>query len=228
MSPNTAQKTTSNKITPNNYIRHQLPPPMSDTAPCPGVFGQDGCFDKPQPCILATAPRMMASPINMETHGSCFHVTPATAPSSGALDQDDYAQHKRPGKSATKKHPSWLAQQAYTGAYCTVRSRMVRDTGRAVVALPSNSLSELGLMILRRASRSGEAEFTIDGTVVAVEMNMKFPGWFLRWNAHSQCFASLNEERIASAFDGFIEQLKAIERSECAPMSDMVPMCNLN
>eukprot|EP00928_Gymnodinium_smaydae_P039617 TRINITY_DN27025_c0_g1_i1.p1 TRINITY_DN27025_c0_g1~~TRINITY_DN27025_c0_g1_i1.p1 ORF type:complete len:244 (-),score=31.92 TRINITY_DN27025_c0_g1_i1:354-1025(-) len=223
MSPGMAQKATSNKITPNT-VRHQFQPPMPDAATGSGMFGPDGRFGEPQPCILATAPNV-GSTMKVDTYGSRYHVALGTAPGSG--DQED-AHHKRPGKSASKKHPSWLAQQAYKGAYCTVRSRLSRGTGRAVFALPSNSVSELGLMMLRQASQSGEAIFPIDDIAVTLEMNMKFPGWFLRWNMPSQRFALLTEERIANAFDGFIEQLIAIERSECAPTSDRVPMCNLN
>eukprot|EP00928_Gymnodinium_smaydae_P087415 TRINITY_DN7167_c0_g3_i2.p1 TRINITY_DN7167_c0_g3~~TRINITY_DN7167_c0_g3_i2.p1 ORF type:complete len:251 (+),score=30.24 TRINITY_DN7167_c0_g3_i2:91-753(+) len=216
----TALKTTSPSFTPNNF-RHQLQPPWPEMSTGSGVLGLDGCSGMQQPCILATAPTCVLHEKG-KTHGNYDHATLASAP-----DADD-APRAKPRKAAPKRHSSWLAQQAYVGAYCTVRSTLTRGAGRAVVALPSNSISELGLIMLRQASGSSDAVLTIDGIAVTVEMNMKFPGWFLRWDVPSGRSAALSEERIASKFDTFIEQLVAIERSECAPTDEMVPTCNLD
>eukprot|EP00928_Gymnodinium_smaydae_P087414 TRINITY_DN7167_c0_g3_i1.p1 TRINITY_DN7167_c0_g3~~TRINITY_DN7167_c0_g3_i1.p1 ORF type:complete len:236 (+),score=20.82 TRINITY_DN7167_c0_g3_i1:67-708(+) len=213
MSPLTVpKKATSNK---------NMPMPAAATGS--GAFGSDDSLGKCQPYIHAKVPGSGSSKQG-ESHGNCHSVILATAPSSCAPDQGN-AHCGRPGASATKKHTSWLAQQPYASVNCTVRMRISCGVGRAVVTSPSNSVSELGLMMLRQGSRSS---LTIAGIDISVEMNMKFPGWFLRWDVPSGRSAALSEERIASKFDTFIEQLVAIERSECAPTDEMVPTCNLD
>eukprot|EP00928_Gymnodinium_smaydae_P045143 TRINITY_DN30133_c0_g1_i1.p1 TRINITY_DN30133_c0_g1~~TRINITY_DN30133_c0_g1_i1.p1 ORF type:complete len:295 (-),score=41.29 TRINITY_DN30133_c0_g1_i1:333-1217(-) len=135
---------------------------------------------------------------------------------------------KQLGKATRRKPRNYVWRAGlhdYTGKHCIVRKSA--HNGIALVTLPSVSLSQLGVETLRQESGNGEASVTIEGITVHVEEHLKYPGWYLRWNASSKKDTPITEEMIARKFDPFIEQLRFIELGEIAPQGDRVPVCNL-
>eukprot|EP00928_Gymnodinium_smaydae_P093938 TRINITY_DN7830_c0_g3_i1.p1 TRINITY_DN7830_c0_g3~~TRINITY_DN7830_c0_g3_i1.p1 ORF type:complete len:221 (-),score=29.70 TRINITY_DN7830_c0_g3_i1:328-990(-) len=113
----------------------------------------------------------------------------------------------------------------YAGVNCTV-CMLGKGVGRALVALPSESLSQLGVEVLRQQSGAGETVMDINGISVTIEEHIKADTWTLRWNDLSETCKPLAADAIARTLDQFIHLLYSIELSHVAPDDDQVPMCH--
>eukprot|EP00928_Gymnodinium_smaydae_P093936 TRINITY_DN7830_c0_g2_i1.p1 TRINITY_DN7830_c0_g2~~TRINITY_DN7830_c0_g2_i1.p1 ORF type:complete len:247 (-),score=25.57 TRINITY_DN7830_c0_g2_i1:416-1069(-) len=113
----------------------------------------------------------------------------------------------------------------YAGVSCTV-CMLGKGFGRALVALPSARLGQLGVEVLRQRSGTHEAVMDINGISVIIEEHIKVDTWTLHWSDLSERCAPLTADAIACTLDQFIHLLYSIQLSHEAPDDDQVPMCH--
>eukprot|EP00928_Gymnodinium_smaydae_P093932 TRINITY_DN7830_c0_g1_i1.p1 TRINITY_DN7830_c0_g1~~TRINITY_DN7830_c0_g1_i1.p1 ORF type:complete len:241 (-),score=30.25 TRINITY_DN7830_c0_g1_i1:363-1025(-) len=114
----------------------------------------------------------------------------------------------------------------YAGVNCTV-CMFGKGVGRALVALPSARLGQLGVEVLRQRSGTDEAVIDINGISVTIEKHVKADTWTLHWSDMSERCTALAADAIACTLDQFIDLLYSIELSHAAPDGDQVPMSHL-
>eukprot|EP00928_Gymnodinium_smaydae_P045381 TRINITY_DN30262_c0_g1_i1.p1 TRINITY_DN30262_c0_g1~~TRINITY_DN30262_c0_g1_i1.p1 ORF type:complete len:325 (-),score=27.37 TRINITY_DN30262_c0_g1_i1:293-1159(-) len=240
-------------VSSQGYAHGQYQSGIYRTTSSWGALNQGYAQSKGHPVILGTSqenvhgrgqfetPQLKASGVGQWIHSYSDEHPSAiltTCPGSPAYAADGASQasnfpRKKSSRKAKKDRPPKpdlpacvLPILPYNSMNCSVQK--YERVGSALVTSPCVSLTQLGMGMIRRDSENGEASMEIDGVPVKVEeYNIKFPGWCLTWNGASKTHAPLSVEVIASTFDRFIEQLAMIERSECAPASNRVPMCSL-